>query len=299
VLFFSDKGKVYSEKAYNVPEAARGAKGSLAHGFLALQPDEKITAVLPVTSFEDEGSYFIMATRYGRIKRVNLEEFAEVRPSGLIAISLDEGDVLEWVKCTDGEQDIVLGTRDGMSIRFRETDVRVMGRQAAGVSAIRLQGDDHVAGMDVIREGQTHVLVVTSNGYGKRTLLSEYNTQGRYGKGVRTIARNEKTGPVVALRCMKEDEDVLLMTRTGVVLRAGLDQVRETGRNTQGVRLIKIASSDKVVSITLISANGGAENGENGGEGDEENSLENSADVNGSLPTSANGDGTSLADYQN
>ncbi|MFN8373315.1 MAG: DNA gyrase subunit A [Anaerolineae bacterium] len=252
VLFFSDKGKVYSEKAYNIPETGRANKGTLIYGVLNLGPDEGITAVLPVTSFED-GSYFIMATRGGRIKRVDLEDFVDVRPSGLIAMTLEDGDVLQWVKCTDGDQDVILVTEGGQSIRFHESEVRAVGRTAAGVNAIRLQDDDLVAGMDVVDAEHTHMVVVTRNGYGKRTLLEEYKSQGRYGLGVRTLARNEKTGPIVAMRCMNASDDILLITREGVVLRTSLDEIRDTGRNTQGVTVMKPVKGDEVVGMTLMS----------------------------------------------
>jgi len=192
LLFFSNRGKVYCQRAYAIPETQRASKGTLIHAVLPLMPDEYITAVLPVTTFDVEG-YFVMATRHGRIKRVHLDQFADVRPSGLIAITLEQGDTLNWVKYTNGNQHVVLVTEGGQAVRFHENQVRVMGRPAAGVNAIRLLRGDVVAGMDVIREGDTHLLVVTANGHGKRTPLEEYALRGRFGVGVRTLARNEKT----------------------------------------------------------------------------------------------------------
>lgn len=252
ILFFSNKGKVYSEKAYRIPETGRANKGTMIHMILNMESDEFVTAILPVSSFEFDGGYFIMATRHGRIKRVHVEEFADVRPSGLIAIRLDEGDTLGWVKYCDGDQDVVLATEGGQSIRFHESQVRVIGRQAAGVNAIKLVNDDVVAGMDVVRADHTHVLVVTSNGFGKRTPLEEYSTRGRYGVGVRTLARNEKTGPIVAMRCIKADDDIMLITREGVVLRTKLGEIRETSRSTQGVTLMNLADGDVVVGIAIM-----------------------------------------------
>ncbi len=251
VLFFSNKGKVYSERAFAIPEGLRASKGTMIHAVLNLEQDERVTAVLPVASFDHEG-YFIMATKQGRIKRVHLDEFAEVRPSGLIAMSLERGDKLNWVKYTDGSQDVILVTEQGQSIRFNETDVRVMGRPAAGVNAIKLDEDDVVAGMDVICEGDTHTLIVTRNGYGKRTLISEYNRQHRYGLGVRTLARNERTGAIVAMRCINAADDLLIITRAGIVLRTNLDQIRQTGRNTQGVTLMDLADDDAVTGIAVM-----------------------------------------------
>jgi DNA gyrase subunit A len=253
LLFFSDRGKVYCERAFAIPEAQRASKGTPIHAVLQLAPDERVTAVLPVADFEEvEGSYFVLVTRFGRIKRVHLEEFADVRPSGLIAITLEEGDTLNWVKYTNGDQHIVLVTESGQAIRFHEDEVRVMGRPAAGVNAIRLMHDDRVAGMDVIHEGDTHLLVVTANGHGKRTALDEYAVRGRFGIGVRTLARNEKTGPIVAMGCIKESDDILLMTENGVVLRTQLNEIRETGRSTQGVTLINLADDDRLVGMAIM-----------------------------------------------
>jgi DNA gyrase subunit A len=261
ILFFSDKGKVYSERTFHIPETGRANKGTLIHTVLNLDPDEHITAMLPVENFESDG-HFTMATRYGRIKRVTLDEFAAVRPSGLIAMTLDEGDTLNWVKYSDGDQDIVVVTDQGQSIRFHESDVRVMGRPAAGVSAIKLDLDDLVAAMDVINQNlHSHLLVVTQNGYGKRTELTEYKQQGRYGSGIRTVARNEKTGPIVAARCINAEDDIMLITKQGIVLRTSLNQIRETGRSTQGVTLMDLYDGDEVVGIALMSG-AGTDNGE-------------------------------------
>lgn len=253
ILFFSDKGKVYSERAFAIPETGRANKGTLIQSILNLSQDEFITAVQPVSSFDREEAYFIMATRQGRIKRVHLDEFEAVRPSGVIAILLHDDDSLRWAKLTNGDQDVVLVTEQGQGIRFHESDVRVMGRAAGGVNAIRLQENDLVAGMDVIdNEVHTHLLVVTRNGYGKRTPLDQYSAQGRYGLGSRTLARNEKTGPIVAARTINEEDQIMLMTRAGIVLRTDLQSIRETGRSTQGVILMDLADSDEVVGIALL-----------------------------------------------
>ncbi len=251
LLFFSDRGKVYAERAFSIPETVRSGKGTLIHMVLALEADERITSVLPVSDFDFEG-YFVMATRAGRIKRVHLEEFSGVRPSGLIAITLDEGDTLNWVKYTNGNQDVMMVTEGGQCARFHESEVRVMGRPAAGVNAIRLVDTDMVAGMDVIKQEDSHLLVVTNNGYGKRTLLAEYPTKGRYILGVRTLARNEKTGPIVAMRCIKESDDIMLITREGVVLRTQLNAIRETGRSTQGVTLMNLTDEDIIVGMAIM-----------------------------------------------
>jgi DNA gyrase subunit A len=255
LLFFSDRGKVYCQKAFHVPETGRANRGTLIQTILPLEFNEQITAILPVASFEDQPGYFVMVTQLGRIKRVALEEFAAVRPSGLIAMSLDPDDYLGWVKHSDGDQDIIIVTQQGQSIRFHESEVRVMGRPAAGVNAIRLEKlefQDLVAGMEVVNYDHTHVLVVTLNGFGKKTPVDEYKTQGRYGLGIRTLARNEKTGPIVAMRCAAGDDDIMLITRNGVVLRTNMSEIRETGRSTQGVTLMSVADDDEVVSMTLM-----------------------------------------------
>jgi len=251
VLFFTDRGKVYSERAFAIPEAGRASKGTLVHTILALLPDEKITAVVPVASFDNDG-YFVLTTRRGRIKRVRLEEFAGVRPSGLIAIHLEEGDHLCWAHYSTGDQDIIIATEGGQSIRFHESAVRPMGRPAAGVNAIRLEQGDAVAGMDVVQTGDTHVLVVTQNGYGKQTPLDAYRTRGRYGKGLRTVARDERTGPVVAMRCVNPKDDILIITRNAIVLRTRLEEIRRTDRIAMGVRLIDLSPDDAILGAAII-----------------------------------------------
>ncbi len=252
LLLFSDKGKVYSQKVYRIPETGRANRGTLIHSILPLSQDEHITAILPVESFEKEGGFFTMVTRHGRIKRVHMQEFADVRNSGIIAITLNEDDYLGWVKYTDGNQDVVIVTQQGQSIRFHEAETRPLGRMAAGVNAIRLTDGDVVAGMDVIGSEHTHILVVTANGYGKRTAIDQYLQRGRYGVGVRTIARSDKTGDVVSMRCIKEEDEIMVITRNGVVLRTALSAIRETGRSTQGVILINVADGDAVASIAIM-----------------------------------------------
>ncbi|MDX1994428.1 MAG: DNA gyrase subunit A [bacterium] len=266
VLFFTDKGKVYSEDAYHIPETGRANKGTMVHTILSLEQDERITAVLPVdfhalkesfasdndNSEESASGYFVMATRFGRIKRVKLKDFQAVRPSGLIAMSLDPDDTLCYVKYSRGDQDIVIVTEQGQSIRFPENEVRVMGRPAGGVNGIKLVDGDEVAGMDVIGEDHTHILVVTRNGFGKRTLIEHYNRQSRYGMGARTLARNERTGAIVAMRCINAQDEIMLITRDGIVLRTSLNQIRDTGRNTQGVTLMNLYEDDVVVSVAIM-----------------------------------------------
>jgi DNA gyrase subunit A len=271
LLFFSDKGKVYSEKTYGLPESGRANRGILIHSVLNIAHDEHITAILPVSTFDLEDAYFVLTTQEGRIKRVNLEEFEAVRPSGLIAMSLHDDDSVGWVKYTDGNQDIILVTEQGQSIRFHEDNVRVMGRPASGVNAIRLAENDAVSGMDVINpEEHSHILVVTRNGFGKRTPIEQYSRQNRYGLGSRTLARNEKTGDVVAMRAIKASDGILLISRNGIVLRTDLESIRETGRSTQGVKLMNL-SDDEVVGIAILQEDEMIE--------DEFNSIEESDEI--------------------
>jgi DNA gyrase subunit A len=251
ILFFSDRGKVYQERAYQIPDAGRAAKGIPLHSVLTLESGESVTAAVAVPDFEDV-KYCTMVTRLGRIKRVEVSAFETVRPSGLIAITLDEGDQLGWVKLTTGNQEMLIVTAQGQSIRFREEEVRAMGRTAAGVNAIKLREGDVIAGVAAISDPDAHLLVVTQNAYGKRTHLSEYPTQSRYGLGVRTLAHNDKTGPIIAARVVKPGDHLTLITSGGKALRTTVDEITTIGRSTQGVQLMNLAESDTLVSIALL-----------------------------------------------
>lgn len=251
ILFFSDRGKVYQEKTYQIPDAGRTAKGIPLQSVLMLESGEHITAAVGVPSFE-EVEFCTMVTRQGRIKRVEVSAFEAVRPSGLIAISLDEGDKLGWVKLTTGGQDLLIVTAGGQSIRFNEDEVRPMGRAAAGVHAIKLQPNDKVAGMDVITDPEAELLVVTQNAYGKRTQLSEYPTQSRYGLGVRTLSRNDKSGPILAARVVTPGDHLTLITTGGMTLRTPVSTISQIGRNTMGVQLMNLAHGDTLASIALL-----------------------------------------------
>lgn len=253
ILFFSDRGKVYSERAYQIPDAARTARGIPIVNVLAMDPRETITAALAVPDF-NTAAYFTMATCNGRVKRVALSEFASVRPSGLIAMGLEEGDELNWVRTTSGEDHIVLVTQKGKALRFREEEVRPMGRPALGVIGIRLREGDRVASMDVVEPG-ADLLVVTSKGYGKRTPLSEYSTQGRATQGVMTVNRKylDRTGEITSARVVQEEDDLTLISTNGVVLRTKVGDISQMGRGTQGVRIMNLGEGDSVASVARIS----------------------------------------------
>jgi DNA gyrase subunit A len=252
ILFFSDKGKVYSERAYNIPDAVRTGKGIPIVNVLSIYPDETITAVLAVPKF-DESSYCIMATRRGRVKRLPLSAFASVRPSGLIAINLHEGDELGWARKTDGDCEIMLVTEGGQALKFSETQVRPTGRTAAGVIGIRFKGDDQVASMEVVEPGG-ELLVVTSQGYGKRTPLDRYTRKNRGTLGVTTINKDaiKKIGKIVSARVVQEADDLTIISTNGVALRTKVKQISQAGRATRGVRLIGLHEGDSVASLARI-----------------------------------------------
>jgi DNA gyrase subunit A len=254
VLFFTDQGKVYAERAYMIPEAGRGAKGTLINAFITLQPEEYVTAIASVETFEDAEGYFALCTRKGRIKRVPVRAFAQVRSNGLIAMGLEEDDYLGWVARTNGAQDLILVTRKGQSIRFSERDVRVMGRPAGGVSAIRFRGDDELAAMDVITDLRNTLLVVTEYGYGKRTPLDEYKRQRRYGSGIRTLSTDvRKTGRIIGARVVTPEDGLTLITAGGIALRTEVDTINTYGRATSGVKLIDLPEDDVLVSMAIVS----------------------------------------------
>jgi DNA gyrase subunit A len=252
ILYFTDKGKVYSEKAYRVPDAGRTAKGIPIINLINLSPEERVTATVTVPDFE-KAEYLTMVTRGGKIKRTDLSEFESVRPSGLIAITLDDGDELGWVKPTEGDDEVVLVTQRGQAIRFKESEVRSMGRPAAGVKAIRLAKGDHVAAMDVV-EPDGDLLVVTAKGYAKRTRLGEYSTQGRYGGGVLTLSKQglSVTGTIVDARVVSEDNDITLISGEGMVLRTRVKQIPIMGRATRGATVMRMREGDAVVSLALL-----------------------------------------------
>ena len=251
ILYFTDKGKVYSEKAYHIPDASRTAKGVSIINLVNLSPGEKITAAVAVPNF-DQAEYLIMLTRKGRIKRTILSEFESVRPSGLIALTLDDDDELGWVKLTDGDDEIVIVSRDGQAIRFEENDVRAMGRAAAGVGAMRLRGDDEIRGMDVV-EPAGDLLVVTEKGFAKRTPLTEYNLQKRNGGGVRTITNDmTKTGKIIAARVVSDDGDLTLISREGIMLRTRIKDIPQYSRATRGVTVMNLKRDDVVASVAVL-----------------------------------------------
>ncbi|MBO5141929.1 MAG: DNA gyrase subunit A [Clostridia bacterium] len=253
IMFFTNKGKVYRLKCYEVPEAGRTAKGTAIVNLLQLDGDERVTAVIPIKLFA-EGQYLLMATKKGIIKKTNLMEYNNSRKSGLQAIALKEDDELIDVRLTDGERNVVMVTHEGMAITFAESDVRAVGRVSQGVIGIRVDDDDYVVGMEPIYDEKGYLLAITENGFGKRTELEEYRVQIRAGKGVITYKVTPKTGKVVGIKIVNDDDDVMLITDTGILIRLDVKDVSVLGRSTQGVTLMRSNDGGKVVSVAKVTS---------------------------------------------
>ena len=250
LLFFTNLGKVYSKKAYEIPEFGRNAKGLPIVNLLELDKGEKIQAVINVPEGADD-NYLFFVTKMGTVKRTKVSEFQNIRRSGLIALTLRDGDELNNVLTTDGKQNILIGTHLGYAVTFNEKDVRSMGRTAAGVRGINLRDNDYDVGSDIL-EPDSEVLVISEKGYGKRTAASEYPVKGRGGKGIKTANITEKNGPLAGVTVVNGDEDIMLITSAGVMIRFDVDDVSQTGRATLGVRLIKVDDGAQVASITAV-----------------------------------------------
>ncbi|WP_018665260.1 DNA gyrase subunit A [Heyndrickxia acidiproducens] len=250
ILFFTNKGKVYKKKGYEIPEYGRTAKGIPIVNLLEIDKDEWINTMIRVEEF-NENWYLFFTTKKGISKRTPVSDFANIRTNGLIAIHLKEEDELISVKLTDGHKEIIIGTRDGMLIRFPETDVRSMGRSATGVKGITLTADDEVVGMEILEE-QDDVLIVTRNGYGKRTHGSEYRIQSRGGKGLKTCNITSKNGPLVSVKTVTGEEDLMLITAGGVMIRMAVGDISVLGRNTMGVKLIRLNDDGYVATVAKV-----------------------------------------------
>ncbi len=253
LMFFTNRGRVYQLNCYEIPEAGRTARGTAIVNLLQLDPGEKVTAMLPIPQEKTEGHYLVMATKQGVIKRTELSEFANLRKAGLIAIVLREDDALIGVALTDGSYEMLLGTRSGMAIRFPESDMRPIGRNAMGVKAIDLDGGDEVVDMCPVFPDMK-VLSITENGYGKRTEIDEYRVQSRGGKGIKAMNLTTKTGALTCQLLVHEDEDILLITDDGTLIRMPVADISTLGRNTQGVRLMRVEDGCKVVCVARAEA---------------------------------------------
>jgi DNA gyrase subunit A len=260
VLFFTNRGRVYGERVFALPDTGRDARGMPMVNFLNLAADERVTTLLVAPDFA-QAEYVSMVTRMGRIKRVKLSEFASVRPSGIIAVNLEPGDELGWVRATFGDQDFIVVTTLGRASRFKETEVRSMGRTAAGVRAIRLGEGDVVAGFDVVEPGGD-LLVLTERGWGKRTPLSQYPMHSRSSQGVWALAHSkvDQTGKIVAARVVQPNDQVSIITAAGVALRTPVANISQQGRTARGVRIVSPDDGDAVAAMArLFAAVEGAE----------------------------------------
>lgn len=283
ILFFTNKGKVYRLKGYEIPEFSRTAKGIPIINLLGVEKDEWVNAIIPVSEFVDDW-YLFFTTKEGISKRSPLSSFANIRNNGLIAVNLREDDELISVRLTDGSKEIIIGTKNGLLIRFPETDVRSMGRTATGVKGITLSSGDEVVGMEVLEE-DSEILIVTKYGYGKRTPLDEYRVQGRGGKGIKTCNVTDKNGTLVSMKVVTGEEDLMIITTGGVLIRMAVSDISTMGRSTQGVRLIKLNENENefVATVAIVEKEDEEiedEEVENLSEETQQESLENDTDSN-------------------
>jgi DNA gyrase subunit A len=251
LLFFTNKGRVFRLKTYEVPAAGLNAKGVAVVNLLQLHPEEVITAIIKHDTKQKEG-YFFMTTKQGTVKKTKLEDYNNIRTSGLIAINIDEGDELKWIKTTTGDNEVVISTSLGQAIRFPESDVRPMGRTARGVRGIRLRPKDQVVGMDVVME-DSNIFVISEKGYGKRTKIAQFTPHKRGGVGIRSAIVNAKTGNLVSVKALTDETpEVIIISHNGQTIRLGLKDIPSLGRTTQGVRIMKLADNDRVASLALV-----------------------------------------------
>lgn len=246
ILFFTNKGKVFSLKGYEIPEAGRQAKGTAIINILHLEKGENVSAIIPIASYEEDHN-LILATKNGIGKKTKLSSFENIRKNGIIAITLKENDELISVRKTSGQDEMIVVTEKGMAIRFREKDIRSMGRSAMGVKAITLAEDDRVVAMDLAPDDK-FVLVISEQGFGKKTPLNEYRTQIRGGKGIITYNIREKTGDIVSAKVIKKEDEIMMISLNGTIIRLKADEISTMGRNTQGVTLMKM-KDDRVVAV--------------------------------------------------
>jgi DNA gyrase subunit A len=252
LMFFTNKGRLFVLKAYEVPSLGLNAKGVAVVNLLQLHPEEKITAILNTKSLSDQIGYVFMVTKQGVVKKTKITDYKNVRSSGIIAINIDNNDELKWVRITSGDNEIVVSTTLGQSLRFAESDVRSMGRTARGVRGIRLKNGDEVVGMDVVEEGQ-NIFVISEKGYGKRTIIDQFTKHKRGGVGIKAAVVNSKTGKLVSVAGLNNDSiEVIIISQKGQTIRLGMKDIPTISRATQGVRVMRLADDDTVASIALV-----------------------------------------------
>ena len=253
LLFFTNRGRIFRLKAYEVPAAGLNAKGVAAVNLLQLQPEEKITAIIKHEKDAKDTGYLFMATKNGTVKKTPLTDYANIRTNGLIAIKLDDGDELRWIKKTDGESDVIISTSAGQAIRFNEKDARPMGRSARGVRGVRLRPKDCVVGMDIVTSDEQTLLVLSEKGFGKRTKVTNFPSHKRGGVGIKAAVVTAKTGPIISVRTIDPTMDeALLVSQNGQTIRLSLDDIKLLGRTTQGVTIMRLSDGDAVSSIGLM-----------------------------------------------
>jgi DNA gyrase subunit A len=264
VLFLTDAGKVYLKKVYEIPASSRTGRGRHVNNFVGLDPkEEALASILALETLDTEDAFLLTVSRRGKVKRTALSAYANIRANGLIAVQIEEGDQLLTARLVREDDEILLGTASGMSIRFKVSDVRPMGRDTRGVRGVALADGDHVVGMDVVEDEQEQqVLAVSANGYGKRTPVGEWRVQGRGGKGIIAMVTSERNGPMVKLRLVRPGEQIMVVTNGGQIIRTHIDQIREAGRNTQGVRIIRVAKDERVVDVEPLAEEDELEEGE-------------------------------------
>jgi DNA gyrase subunit A len=259
LLFFTNKGRVFRLKTYEVPAVNLNAKGVALVNLLQLQPEETVSSVINVSK-QTDGGHLFMCTVRGVVKKTPFEQYQNVRQTGLIAINLDQGDELKWISVTNGDNEVVISTKQGQAIRFHEKDVRPMGRVARGVRGIRLRSDDRVIGMDIV-EKDSSIFVISEFGYGKRTKIDQFTPHKRGGVGIRSAVVNKKTGDLIGVKTISGDDtqEIIIISQNGQTIRLGLKDTPRLGRATQGVRIMRLNDGDRVVSFALVDK---AENGE-------------------------------------
>jgi DNA gyrase subunit A len=257
MLFFTEKGRVYWLKVYDIPEGSKTQKGRAIQNLINIEPDDNIKAFINVKNLEDQDyistHYIVLCTKNGIIKKTSLEAYSRPRQTGINAINIREGDLLIDARLTNGKKDILLAIRSGKAIRFPESKVRAVGRTAAGVRGIRTdEGKDHVVGMICVEENESSILVVSENGFGKRSAVEDYRVTNRGGKGVKTIKVTPKTGNLVAIKNVSDEDDLMIITTTGITIRTGVAELRLVGRATQGVKLIKMREGSSIAAVTVV-----------------------------------------------
>ena len=253
LLFFTNRGRVFRLKAYEVPAASLSAKGVAAVNLHQLQPEEKITAIIKHEKNASDAGYLFMATKNGTVKKTPLSDYANIRTNGLIAIKLDDGDELKWIKKTDGESDVIISTSAGQAIRFNEKDARPMGRAARGVRGVRLRPNDRVVGMDIVTSDDQTLLVISEQGFGKRTKITNFPSHKRGGVGIKAAIVTAKTGPIISVQTIDPTmTDAILVSQNGQTIRISLKDIKLLGRTTQGVTIMRLGDNDAVSSIGLM-----------------------------------------------